>query len=91
MHLIINAGVTLVIKRNYCQPVLRNLSSFQSCELLHLQKVRDRSGKNDLDMTSPNTCLLIGAFSSTRAYKKYRDFRMENKLRGDLNQSHCKF
>ena len=63
VHLIINASVAMVIKRNYCQLYItakRNFSSFQSCEIL--LKVRDRSGKNDRDMTSPNTNLLA-AFS----------------------------
>ena len=42
---------------------------------------------------SHNISLLIAmaAFSSTSAYKKYRDFRMENKLQGGSNQSYCKF
>ena len=32
----------------------------------------------------------LAVFSSTRAYKKYRYFRMENKLQGGSNQSYSK-
>ena len=66
LHLILNARVTMVIKRNYRQPMYRyitvqwNLSSFQKCKVL--QNLGDRSGKNDLDMTSSYTSLFIGCF-----------------------------
>ena len=75
VHLFTNAIITMVIKRNYCQPVyycVGKVVLFQSFEIL--LKVRDRSGKNDLDMTSHNTSLLIGYFLLNPCIQKEQRF-----------------